>query len=154
MLEAEFLLTEGMDAAATRVHRKPHAKETTDNRKHMQIRVRVINGKTVAIKTKEDDNNIKKHQKKAIEERTNIATNQQRLTTQGKQLGGVRTMKNYNRAKATPIELTLNLQGGTSGRTASKKKSIRTLWRYQRYETLRRLRTFQKRNRHRNEAID
>ena len=105
----------------------------------MYIHVRVINGKAITINNHEED--IKKHQKKAIELRTNAPTNQQRLTIQGKQLDGVGTMKNCNIAKAAIVELTLNLQEWTKkramytyenyGRATSRKKSIRTLQRHQ-----------------------
>uniref|UniRef100_A0A2M4B035 Putative ubiquitin n=1 Tax=Anopheles triannulatus TaxID=58253 RepID=A0A2M4B035_9DIPT len=76
----------------------------------MQIFVRMLTGKTIAIDT-EPESTVESV-KKQIDEREEIPPNQQRMIFAGKQLEDGRTLEEYSIIKGSTIHLVLRLKGG------------------------------------------
>ena len=75
----------------------------------MQIFVKTITGKTIALEVQETD--IVESVKAMIQDKEEIPSNTQRLVFNGKQLEDWRTLSNYNIQQGSTLLLVLSLKG-------------------------------------------
>lgn len=99
---------------ATSIDTKPKASFTKPANDPIQIFVKNLMGKSIAIMVRPDDTVESLRAK--IEEREDIPPREQRLLYQGKQLEDGRKLSDYNIQKESNLHLVLRLRGGTYGR--------------------------------------